>query len=639
MTYEETKERNLFKKFKNGKEMYDFLASGKDLYSSKLEIYVFEYNDAGALCYYGLSDTEVKEIVEKKRPDEYWAAYLGPGGSILDSSEYDDDEHRYSEDEAKRNLYLQPSIDFCNENYSNEDWIDTDDLSLELLKELSHEKLKKDIMYELSEFKDEDGHIYIPVDLDDDFYNEGLSEDAIKEILSAPSPEEIFDKEIHSSFYVSSFFDDVNSEEEISFLEDHLTYATLHLITELDFDLEQFINDYITFVPNIDKGRIKEQMVEIDILVDAGDMNYDFTLNSFGNGYYNNPVEGNFDENSSLVWRCKQQGVSEEDLRRVMTGGSLLNDEIVKIQNVKDHYEKKLGECGYDIFRHKYHKGDFAKFEKINSKLTDATKKIKDAIKRYEDNDISYEDFYKKNPNIPKVPLEKFEDLKSKCLRNAVETQIKYQTKREELEATISNDERMVEIAYFHRNYLKYSEEFEKMTKNEMVYARQKFVESVIKESAETPSCMSALTFLVKMPLSEAMEINKIIQDEYDLNDFCSAEKRTGPSTITLSKNSIAGLFAPWEGTGSGGIFDIELVKDVVLPVKYINSANTGNVYGNSVKDIFGEIDYAESLVSIDKVNVKEIDELIINAFLRTEKENTKNNKESLNKDTIDKEI
>lgn len=118
-------------KFKNGTDMYNYLTNGKDLYSRSLGIYVFEYNDAHALCYYNLSPYEVMEILKRREETkEYWGAYLGIGGYILDESEYDDDEHRYSEDEAMRKLYLQPSLDFCEELYQTEDWVNTDEVTM-----------------------------------------------------------------------------------------------------------------------------------------------------------------------------------------------------------------------------------------------------------------------------------------------------------------------------------------------------------------------------------------------------------------------------------------------------------------------------------------------------------------------------
>lgn len=119
-------------KFNSAKEMYDYLVSGNDLYSYSAGVYAFVYNDADALCYYNLSNEEVKEIVAKNT-DDFWSASLGIGGYILDESEYDDDEHRYSNDEEMRNLYLQPSWDFCNEMYAKEDWLNTKDVTVWLM--------------------------------------------------------------------------------------------------------------------------------------------------------------------------------------------------------------------------------------------------------------------------------------------------------------------------------------------------------------------------------------------------------------------------------------------------------------------------------------------------------------------------
>lgn len=120
-------------KFNNGTEMYDYLCSGRDLYSKSLSTYVFEYNDAHALCTYYLNPEEFAKVIEaSKETEEYWGAHLGwYGSAILEDPDYDDDEHRYHEDEAMRSLYLQPSLDFCNETYMVEDWMDTNDVTVE----------------------------------------------------------------------------------------------------------------------------------------------------------------------------------------------------------------------------------------------------------------------------------------------------------------------------------------------------------------------------------------------------------------------------------------------------------------------------------------------------------------------------
>lgn len=118
-------------KFNSGREMYEFLCSGKDLYSKNKMSYIFEYNDAHALCHYCLDSEAVCEILRKKDANEYWGAYLGIGGGIMDASDYDNEDYRYSENPWKRMLYLRPSIEYCMEMYKVNDWVDTEDVTEE----------------------------------------------------------------------------------------------------------------------------------------------------------------------------------------------------------------------------------------------------------------------------------------------------------------------------------------------------------------------------------------------------------------------------------------------------------------------------------------------------------------------------
>ena len=111
-------------KFSSGKEMYDMIVSGTDLYNENEEIYVFAYNDAGALCYYYLNRDEATKISRQaNESNDYWGAFLGFGGNILDVMEYD--EYRYSDLESERRLYLEPSFDFCEECFTCDGWYDT----------------------------------------------------------------------------------------------------------------------------------------------------------------------------------------------------------------------------------------------------------------------------------------------------------------------------------------------------------------------------------------------------------------------------------------------------------------------------------------------------------------------------------
>ena len=72
-------------KFKNAREMYDSIHDGFDLYDLTAGIYLFDYNEIGAICSYNLSRDEMISYAEKaKQTGEYISGLLGPGGSIYD---------------------------------------------------------------------------------------------------------------------------------------------------------------------------------------------------------------------------------------------------------------------------------------------------------------------------------------------------------------------------------------------------------------------------------------------------------------------------------------------------------------------------------------------------------------------------
>lgn len=107
-------------KFKNWADMYRLITSGTDLYNPKTGCYVFVYNDVGALCYYKLRIDEVLDLIcQSKKDGEYWGAYLGTGGYVLDDMNYKNGFKKY----------LQPSFDFCKDNYTGE-WVKTSDEKL-----------------------------------------------------------------------------------------------------------------------------------------------------------------------------------------------------------------------------------------------------------------------------------------------------------------------------------------------------------------------------------------------------------------------------------------------------------------------------------------------------------------------------
>lgn len=116
-----------------------------------------------------------------------------------------------------------------------------------------------------------------------------------------------------------------------------------------------------------------------------------------------------------------------------------------------------------------------------------------------------------------------------------------------------------------------------------------KFINSCIEELENLPSHMATLTFLVHMKLFDYFELREAIQSEKKLNDSYNFEQRKGKGYLTLSKDTMCGLFDVWSGGGS--LLEIKLDHKVELPIKCIWKAEieTGkSEYGYSVDNVYG---------------------------------------------------
>ena len=113
------------------------------------------------------------------------------------------------------------------------------------------------------------------------------------------------------------------------------------------------------------------------------------------------------------------------------------------------------------------------------------------------------------------------------------------------------------------------------------------FLESLRQELTNLPSHMATLTFLVEMSLEELIELNKGIRLQERNGHFYDVAKRPYCGYITLDKRTETGLYDLWNGGGS--VFEIQLEKDVRLPIKFIRSALPDGEDGNySVESVYG---------------------------------------------------
>ena len=115
------------------------------------------------------------------------------------------------------------------------------------------------------------------------------------------------------------------------------------------------------------------------------------------------------------------------------------------------------------------------------------------------------------------------------------------------------------------------------------------FLQSMRVELANLPSHMSTLTFLVKMTFRQLLELNEAIQwrerqggRKYDPKEYPNC------GYIVLDKRTMCGLYDPWSGGGS--VLEVQLEKDVRIPIKYIWQAipDEAKGHGYQVGDVYG---------------------------------------------------
>ena len=112
------------------------------------------------------------------------------------------------------------------------------------------------------------------------------------------------------------------------------------------------------------------------------------------------------------------------------------------------------------------------------------------------------------------------------------------------------------------------------------------FLQSMRVELANLPSAMSTVTFLVELTLEELIELNRLIRLQDRNGHFYDSRKNPYCGYIIIDKNTETGLYDPWNGGGS--VFEIQLERDVRLPIKYIRSALPDGGDGYSIDSVYG---------------------------------------------------
>ena len=112
------------------------------------------------------------------------------------------------------------------------------------------------------------------------------------------------------------------------------------------------------------------------------------------------------------------------------------------------------------------------------------------------------------------------------------------------------------------------------------------FLESMRQEVINHGSHMAILTFLARMTLEEIFELNELLKLQDRNGKKYAAEERPYCGYILIDKKAECGLHDPWGGGGS--ILELQLEKDVRLPIRFIRSATVDGGDGHSIRNVYG---------------------------------------------------
>lgn len=162
-------------------------------------------------------------------------------------------------------------------------------------------------------WRDENGMFYMVVDAD---YRDEISDHMLMEICDDDHPREkfweVFDDWCadHEWVYTGAVVSQVLADSVVS-----------DLIKNLDTsDARDLIRDQ--FYVKYSAEHYLGQDILIDLIVDTGDMNYEFTSNNIG-GHYDASADS-IPEESSLLWLARQQGYTKSALKKALASNGEL---------------------------------------------------------------------------------------------------------------------------------------------------------------------------------------------------------------------------------------------------------------------------------------------------------------------------
>ena len=162
------------------------------------------------------------------------------------------------------------------------------------------EKLKERVLEIIKDmyYLNEDGGMEIYTD----YRDRELSSDFIKKILDHKNPREAFQDELCE--WAMDYAIEYGEDELEKDIRKELTEEEEELFTEHFEEIWDLVRDNTYFYYNSEDFNVD---VDVNIMVDCGNWNYDCTCDNVLN-WYGNSGDGSIDETSSMLWLAKTQG-------------------------------------------------------------------------------------------------------------------------------------------------------------------------------------------------------------------------------------------------------------------------------------------------------------------------------------------
>lgn len=166
-------------------------------------------------------------------------------------------------------------------------------------------------------------------------YRDELSDSNILEISKADEKMECFYQIFEDSAIDST---DHEVDELIRIIKENWDEDEHGDYDEHDEFILEWVQENVDF--NFPYDHFLKQEVCVNIIVDTGDGNYDFTLNNFLS--YNAREDEEIEDESSILWLVKQQGYTKEHLNNAIKHNDFHNSKLLKsiiqeCQNVTTH--------------------------------------------------------------------------------------------------------------------------------------------------------------------------------------------------------------------------------------------------------------------------------------------------------------